>query len=570
MSTKLPENAQTHTCFTFAALIARLEADESLPPLRRRDVVLGLRRFAELFRLPIEALVPSPSQLRTLIAGLSPTMMTMEPGTWRNTRSYLQFALAHAGLASVPGRYRIAPSERWEGLLAPLAYSQRYKLGHIARYCTAAGIEPEQVDDTMMAGLLCDLRDRSLTAEWERVHRDATIAWNRAVAAHPEWPQRRLSVPDNRGYYSLPWDRFAPSLVADVEAWLARLAGADLRSRFKPVRPATIITRRKQVHEYLSALVIEGVKPEEMQRLADVVTPERAATGLMFFWKRAGERPSPHAGHIAGVLLSIAKHYAKLDKATLDELRDIQSRVAVHQTAMTERNRMRLMPLDDPERRRALLKLPGKLREDVIRAGAPTRTLAVQLQTAMAIEVLTMMPIRIENLRSLRLDRHLIFGRDRDDVTIFIPDREVKNGVALECRLPEPSAQLLDLYLTKYRPLLDNPNSPWLFAGQKPDTRKAAETLRHQIKTMIWQRCGLDFRPHTFRHASAKIMLDQNPGAYGQVQRILGHKSIKTTTQFYTGMESKAALAHFDQHILHLRDEEPSIGHAKRQQGRRP
>ena len=542
---------------TYRTLIERIRGDESLPAGKRDDVVSGIRSFIKVVRLPVDTSVPPLPELRKLITGFTPAMTNMTPGRWRNIRGHLQFALAHIGLATVPRRYQLQPSPRWAELLEPLEYPTRYKLSHIARYCTANGIEPEQVDDKVMTKLLEDLRQRSLKAEPDRVHRDAAIAWNKAATRNPDWPQQRLQVADNRPYYSVPWERFPESLRTDIERWLARQSGSNLRLplKVKPLRPASIKTRKRQLHEYLSALVLEGIDPNTLLALKEVVTPELARTGMMFFWKRAGERASVHAGQIAGLLLSIARHHAKLDEAAIQDLKELRKCVAVDQTGMTARNRARLMPLDDPDRVEDLVLLPSRLRDEVLRQGAPTRTLAIQLQTAVAIELLLLFPIRLKNLRHLRIDEHLRCGRRRDDITIFIPAEEVKNGVPLEARLPESAGKLINLYLTAYRPWLDNPDSPWLFPGQQPGTPKHDATLRGQIKETLWKRCGLDFRPHTFRHAAGKILLDANPGSHAQVQRLLGHKRLNTTMQFYTGMESKAALAHYDAQIMQLRGE---------------
>jgi integrase len=59
--------------------------------------------------------------------------------------------------------------------------------------------------------------------------------------------------------------------------------------------------------------------------------------------------------------------------------------------------------------------------------------------------------------------------------------------------------------------------------------------------------------PHLFRHAGAKLFLDANPGAYEVVRRVLGHRSLNTTTNFYTGLETARAVRHFDTTILRLR-----------------
>ena len=63
------------------------------------------------------------------------------------------------------------------------------------------------------------------------------------------------------------------------------------------------------------------------------------------------------------------------------------------------------------------------------------------------------------------------------------------------------------------------------------------------------------------RHIAAKLFLDANPGAYEVVRRVLGHRSIDTTTCFYTGLETPAAVRHFDKTILHLRRDSSAEGH---------
>jgi hypothetical protein len=342
----------TAVSLTYRALIERILTDDDLPMAKRQDVAAGLRSFTKALHVQFDIEVPALPELRKLIAGFAPAMVNMKPGRWRNIRGHLQFALAHAGLATVPRRYQIKPSPRWTELLAPLEYAARYKLSHIARYCTANGIEPKQLDHKIMSGLLDDLRHRSLKAEPERVHRDAAVAWNKQVENNPAWPQNQLKVADNRGHYSVPWERFPESLRADVDRWLDRLSGKDLRSllRRKPLRPESIKTRKRQLHEYLSALVLEGTEPATMLALKDLVTPDIAAKGMMFFWKRAGEKPSVHAGQVAGLVLAIARHHAKLDQTSLDDLRDLSRRISKHQTGMTDRNRTRLRPLDDPDR----------------------------------------------------------------------------------------------------------------------------------------------------------------------------------------------------------------------------
>jgi integrase len=75
-------------------------------------------------------------------------------------------------------------------------------------------------------------------------------------------------------------------------------------------------------------------------------------------------------------------------------------------------------------------------------------------------------------------------------------------------------------------------------------------SLSDQIVKAIRRFTGLQMNVHLFRHLAAKLYLDRHPGAYAIVSRLLGHKSIQTTMDFYTAFEAAAAARHFDQTVL--------------------
>ncbi|MBK8210344.1 MAG: hypothetical protein IPK78_10605 [Rhodospirillales bacterium] len=88
-----------------------------------------------------------------------------------------------------------------------------------------------------------------------------------------------------------------------------------------------------------------------------------------------------------------------------------------------------------------------------------------------------------------------------------------------------------------------------------------------QIQARIRAVTGLNVTPHQFRHIGAKLFLDANPGGYEVVKRVLGHRSHNTTTAFYCGAESAAAVRHFDAQILRLRSAGTTDLPARRQGG---
>lgn len=60
--------------------------------------------------------------------------------------------------------------------------------------------------------------------------------------------------------------------------------------------------------------------------------------------------------------------------------------------------------------------------------------------------------------------------------------------------------------------------------------------------------------PQLFRHVAAYFFLEDHPGHYEDVRRLLALKRIDTTLNNYAGLEMAAAVRRFDQTILDRRD----------------
>jgi hypothetical protein len=108
---------QNTTRPTLAELRARILADETLPPERRRDMASALASFAKALGQPAETVPADPASLRPRIAGWTPAMVGLKPGRWRNVLSLTTAALAHTGIVLVQGRIREKPSPKWLAIL---------------------------------------------------------------------------------------------------------------------------------------------------------------------------------------------------------------------------------------------------------------------------------------------------------------------------------------------------------------------------------------------------------------------------------------------------------------------
>ena len=400
-----------------------------------------------------------------------------------------------------------------------------------------------------------------------RAHRDACWSWNRGVNTVAGWPQRPVSMPSRQQTYTLSLEDLPPSLIRAIKAYIAHLLGDDLLGEhdFRPVKPATAKHREFQLRQIVSALVAQGEQLDELQDLADLVRVDRVKQCLRFFLERSGNRTTSQISSIISLIKAVAEHWVKVDADHLEQLRALGRKLKPERTGMTPKNQNRLRPFQDETHLTALIRLPLELAAEA-EAETLTHRTALKVQKAVAIEILVVTAMRLGNLQHLDLDRHFVRTRPGGPMHLVIPKEEVKNSVDLEYPLPRETAGLLDLYCRRYRPLLADQPSTWLFPGEK-GRPKSKETLSYLIRTIIRNRLGLDVNPHLFRHIGALAYLRANPGGYEVVRRYLGHKSLETTVGFYTGAETEAALRHFDDQVLSPRRKPASTPVKKGQRG---
>ena len=530
------------------------------------DLRSAVRTVARVLGLPPASITAHPDPLGQLLARVVPTAHGLRPARWRNVRALLGKALALAGGDLLPARTVAPLTPAWQELAGRLEVKAlQIGLSRLMRYCSSQGIAPETVDDAVLERFRLALEQSSLVRRPGQVHYNATRAWNRAAAAVPGWPATHVAPPPRvRVTYVLPLAAFPASFGADLEGWLARLAGEDPLAElpFRPVRASTIARRRFQVLQLASSLVHRGRDPATLPRLADLVEPVATVReALRFFLDRAGGTTTRQVHQLATVVLMIAKHWVELPQPRIEELQAVARRCDPEIRGLTAKNRAALRRLeDDPALVQGLLTLPDRLARGLERKTAAAAFIhrdAVRLQTALAIAILLAAPLRVANLAGLRLDRHVL--RQGQGVTqrvrLVVPAAEVKNRQELEHPLPAWVVALLELYLARARPRLQPRPGPWLFPGRGDGKPKTTYRLGQQIAQATEAALGLRLTPHQFRHACGLLYLAVHPGGHEVVRHLLGHRSIATTLRFYAGMETAAALRRYDAVVLERRQE---------------
>jgi integrase len=543
---------------TFADLITRVEADKTLPLRTRQNWAWALRVVARAIGKDPVAVPAHPEFLRPLLRQAAPASIPLTRAGWNNARSLLSGALQWAGVASLPGHYQAPFSPLWVELWTKLPpnTAMSFQLSRLFHWASAQGIEPADMNDAALARFHQDLVSESIVRLPYETYRGAAKSWNNAVEDIPGWPKQRLTAPSRARIFSLPWSAFPASFAKDLEAYLRRAEGLDLTDDHftRAQRPATLKTRRAQLRLLASAIHKSGVPLDALVDLRAMLRPVAAAAGLQFLLARNDGVSSVQISNLADFLPTLAR---RLDVPGEDivKLNRMKKKLRVTQRGMTARNREALRAFDGQAAVNALVNLPQRLWNEVRASGHTGARAAKIIQTALSIELLIHAPVRIQNLASLDLERHLVGVGAGTAKTLHLvfPAWEVKNRNSLEFPLVDATLELLDEYLTVWRPLLVGEPTTFLFPGKNAGRPKGSAALSSQIKELVHAYTRLDMPAHRFRHAVGKIFLDRNPGQYEVVRQLLGHKDITTTITFYAGAESASAARHYARTILDIR-----------------
>ena len=421
----------------------------------------------------------------------------------------------------------------------------RHRLRGFMGYLDLKGIVPRDAADTDLDGYIGEL-GRLNVKRLTQLRRDVALTWNRTSASNPNWPRSRLTVKDSLGKRSLPYEAFPPSLKNDAEAYLHQQPAKDElfdESGHDGFAAATRADRGYKIRQLATIAVQCGVPASSLKSLSNLVDETTAMKILKHLWISNGRKPNGHAANLARVLISIAKKYVGASTVVIEKLAPAHKKMRPKKSGMTERNRAKLRPLTSECNLKRLLKLPQQVLAS-LDIEHPTVAGANKLQSVLGVAILQCAPMREKNLANLH-DHHL----DRisaDECYVVIPSHEVKNDRPLHYKLSASVTVVLDIYWQRYRPLLlKDKKSTALFISRNGKQKLPAE-LGTQIAKFVDDQTGLAINVHLFRHLAGYLFLTEHPGEYEPVRQLLGHKSIKTTIEFYTGLEEAETFARYD------------------------
>lgn len=513
---------------TFTHLLEALETHRGLSATRLRDLRSAVKRVAALLGEDPSSILLDLPAISTRLAAVNPVAAGLTPKSFANIRSDFLAALKASGFKPVGRNLKTPLSPAWTALMATLAEKRAHiGLSRLARFASANGIAPEAINDSAVEEFIAAIRQGSLHRKPNNLHRTVTLIWNE-VAGLPGVRLQPVTVPSFRGPAKrIDWDLLPASFRKDMEAYLSWCGGSDpfdADARTRALAPRTLRLRRDQIQAAATALTESEIKPATITSLASLVSPDALKRILRQRLAGQGDRENSFNRDLGEALVQIAREWVKVDVAVQTELKRLVGKMPMPASGLTDKNKRFLRQFDDPVALQRLFYLPERLWAEVKREGNPNfRTLA-KAQTALAVALLSYMPLRAQNLAALTFDTHL-FLRDgaRATSTLELGADEVKNRRELAFDIPLPIAKMLIEYRDRIAPKIIGHRPQRLFVNAD-GTAKSQATVAWLITTYLKRRAGIVLTPHQFRHLSARILLDAEPGSFETVKQLLGHK----------------------------------------------
>jgi integrase len=566
--TPAKEGATSTKPVTLATVLAALERDVGLAPTRRRDLISAVKRVAELLGQEPAAILFDMAVISAGLAAVNPIAVGMSPKRLANIRSDFRAALKASRTMPVTGRDKAPLSPAWLELFRRLSGRRAHiGLSRLARHANGEGIDPREVNDQVIDRFIAAVRAGSLHRKPNVLHRQVTLIWNEA-ARDPALALQPVSVPSFRGPpMRINWDQLSEAFRKDAASYLSWCAGSDpfdADARSRAMAPRTLRLRRDQIHAAVTALIDSGFEPSAIMSLSDLVLPENFKSILRRRLESVSGKENVFNYNLGKALVQIAYEWVKVDAQVFAELKRLLGKMPVPLLGLTDKNKRFLRQFDDPAVLRRLYGLPNRLWAEVRRHPHPNfRTLA-KAQTALAIAILSYMPLRLQNLTALAFDTHLFMQEGAGAIsTLELSAAEMKNRLELGFDIAPGVAKMLIEYRDRIAPQIIGHRPTRLFVNVD-GTPKCQAAVSYLITSCLQRRAGIVLTPHQFRHLSAKVVLDAEPGAFESVRQHLGHKNDKTTTGFYAGINSRRAARHHHRLIQQALETQRPVRRRKR------
>lgn len=576
---------------SFVEVLAMIPNWTDLSETRRRDMASAVRSGARISGRELTNLRCDPGELNPILFERSAAACGLGVSRYQAILSLLRAVLRRVGRHAPLAQGERGLGSAWRDFMEhlPPKGALRAGLRRLARWSDLRAISPMQLGDGDLALFLEEDRQSRISAAIKDQGRNLARAWNSAIQLQPD-PTRfkGMSAPPKRVPYTLPLTDYPKSFQDEVQAFMEERRrverqhhlpseqGGRVTSRFRlpttgpfsaPKQPggprrrkwkaSTVNSRTFSITQAAAALVRTGTPITQVQHLRDLVQPlDHARRILEFFDNGVLRSEGGQIEQIGEVLRQITKCHLDIpdgDREAIDEwAKEVRP---PRQRQMGPKAYACLKALIQPRARGILLHLPRELLDRSKEEWLTPIERAKLVRLAVAISILTHIPIRISNLCRLNLTTHLVrLNGGRHPSHMMIEGDDTKNEEPIRCEIPAGTARLIQRFLDHHRPLLASEGNAFLFPGQGQQAYSVS-AMRSAFERTVERETGVEVYPHAMRHFGGWLLLHHHPGAYELVRRLLGHRDVATTQAFYLGLEADAAVRLHDAAVLKERKE---------------
>lgn len=315
---------------------------------------------------------------------------------------------------------------------------------------------------------------------------------------------------------------------------------------------------------YLIETVEELTDPDVVESYADSLTEANAGK----------EFPSDYVASVLKTIRKVAVGYCGRDPKDVQDISDLIQEFETGRKGIAPRNKAKLQAFTN-DRIQRFVDASDEIIRDVNTRASMTKKkfrkkhgkapdiakiydaeMIRDVMAAIAHDILLVRAPRSENLTGIRLDWIQWTG---DTARIVVPASQVKLRNAKDADLVIPlngfASKRLKLFMDKLRPLAlakGDEKNPYLFPGQGGKGSRAGGSYTGLLKRLcrkVARTTGVSINPHLYRHLLGWIWLKEDPGKLPAVQKLLGHKSLQTTLDYYAEVDENLALDQWQEYL---------------------
>ena len=569
-----------HTNMTLADLIGLIANDPTLEDNRRRWCT-AMEGIARGLGKPPSILPADPKKLIALLSKEQGARRRADvaKSTWTTYTAQYRAATRHVGLAPGPARVDTPRSPAWRELLATRTRSECNYLSRFAGMMTEQGVEPTQVTSAHFETYR-DYVHAAAVREPEKAYDGACWAWSRVCNDNPEFLECSPPRAYRRRSYWLEWSAFPPELEAEIDAYYADQSSPqslDMKSLFKPapggsrrggkggkgIQRSTIRNYKNYLQALASAAVEAGIRAESVNSLERLVSPSVHEPAIAYLLQRSvhdqqqrGAVVSDDAALANKYVYNILHHVKTIMIRRFgwrkDQLACIEGALLSlsPDNRMSPRTRQRIGVLREPRVFRRLFLLPEQIYAELERVDDPTAQHAWRAAVGLLLAIDLDTAFRRSN--AIKLSKKNFGRRDRRTgrLPVEIPPEDAKTDQPYMAELRPRTVGLLDRFVARWRPLLGNADSPYLFPlvglDDEREEQVALAGFAGRLCRLVEGRLGVTFNLHVLRGLLATLYAEANPSDILTAQVKLGHADPRTTRRSYIDVQQTDAIRRFD------------------------